>query len=128
MRTLIKVVLSILIIFIIIAAGGMIYMTLGMDSGSKIKIDNVNMSGISDGAYSGKYDFGRWTNEVKVTVENHKITKIAVVKDVTFPRPGLSEQLFDKVIESQSTIIDVVSGATVTSKAYLKSIESALEK
>jgi len=31
-----------------------------------------------------------------------------------------------RVIEAQSTDIDAVSGATVTSKAYLKAIENAL--
>jgi len=36
------------------------------------------------------------------------------------------EKKFNKVIEAQNTIVDAVSGATVTTKAYLKAIESAL--
>jgi uncharacterized protein with FMN-binding domain len=59
-------------------------------------------------------------------VENHKITKIDIVKDVTFSKPDVSEELFMRVMESQDTRVDAVTGATVTSKAYLKAIENAL--
>ena len=41
---------------------------------------------------------------------------------------GLSDTLLPKVISKQNTTVDAVSGATVTSKAYLKSIENALTK
>lgn len=40
----------------------------------------------------------------------------------------IAENIINKVIESQSIDIDVVSGTTVTSKAYLKAIENALKK
>lgn len=40
--------------------------------------------------------------------------------------PNLSDELFSDVIKSQNTTVDTISGATVTSKAYLKSIENAL--
>jgi uncharacterized protein with FMN-binding domain len=86
------------------------------------------VSSTVDGTYTGKYDGGRWSNELSVTVKDHKITKIDVVKDVTFPKPEWTDQLFKEVIEKQSVDVDVVSGATVTSKAYLKSIENALAK
>jgi uncharacterized protein with FMN-binding domain len=49
------------------------------------------------------------------------------VKDVAIPKPEWAKQLFDKVIEKQNTDVDVISGATITSKAYLKSIENALK-
>jgi uncharacterized protein with FMN-binding domain len=128
MKTLLKVVLSVVTIFIIMAAGGMFYLSRGLDSGSKLRIGDVNLSGINDGIYSGRYDAGRWTNELKVAVKDHKITKIDIVKDVKFPKPEWTEQLFKRVIEKQSTNVDVVSGATVSSKAYLKSMENALKR
>jgi uncharacterized protein with FMN-binding domain len=36
--------------------------------------------------------------------------------------------LFRHVIESQSLQVDVISGATLTSKAHLKALENALEQ
>jgi uncharacterized protein with FMN-binding domain len=128
MKTLIKIVLAIVVAFIVIAVGGMFYLSRGLDSGSKLQVEDVNFSALNDGIYNGRYEAGRWTNELNVTVKDHKITKIDVVKDVTFSKPEWRDQLFNKVMEQQRTNVDIVSGATVTSKAYLKSIENALKR
>jgi uncharacterized protein with FMN-binding domain len=128
MKTLLKIVLSIALIFVIVAAGGIFYITRGLENGSKVKVSTVNPSSLSDGTYSGKYNSGRWTNEVKVTIQDHKIIKIHIVKDVKIPKPEWTKQIFGKVIEKQNTDIDVIAGATITCNAYLKSIENALNK
>jgi uncharacterized protein with FMN-binding domain len=36
------------------------------------------------------------------------------------------EALYDRVIEAQSLQVDTISGATLTSKAYLQAVENAL--
>lgn len=128
MKKVLKVILIVFVVFVLVLTGGMFIMTRGLDEGSKLAVNPVNMPSVGDGIYDGKYDSGRWSNELKVTVKDHKITKIDIVKDVTFPKPEWSEQLFNEVIENQNTDVDIVSGATVTSKAYLKSIENALKK
>ena len=93
-----------------------------------MEISAVNPSSLSDGTYKGSYSAGRWSNEVSVIIKGGKITDIKVVKDVGFVQKGLSDELFSRVINAQNTTVDTVSGATVTSKAYLKSIENALTK
>lgn len=126
MKTFLKIAVSVLLLMIIVIGGGMFYISLGLDQGSRLTINSIDLAATEDGIYNGKYHSGRWTNEVSVTVRDHKITKIDIVKDVTFPKPEWTEQLFNTVIEKQDTNVDVISGATVTSKAYLKSIENAL--
>ncbi|NRZ97631.1 FMN-binding protein [Clostridium tetanomorphum] len=91
-------------------------------------IHNVKLSHLNDGVYSGEYKSGRWTNSVNVNIKDHKITKIHIVKDVIIKKDDVREKLFKKVIEKQNIDVDAISGATVTSKAYLKSIENALKK
>ena len=76
--------------------------------------------------YTGTYEGGRWSNEVAVTISDHQISQIDVVKTVKFEKPEATDALFSRVIQKQDTTVDVISGATVTSKAYLKSIENAL--
>jgi len=49
-----------------------------------------------------------------------------VVKTVGFEIPETTNTIINNVMEKQNTTVDTVSGATVTSKAYLKSIENAL--
>jgi uncharacterized protein with FMN-binding domain len=121
-----KILLSIFLIIVLIIGGGMIYITRGLESGKSVAVNTVNASTLSDGIYNGKYEAGRWTNEVKVSVKDGKITAIDVVEDVIFPKPEWTKALFNNIIEKQSIDVDVVSGSTVTSKAYMKSIEDAL--
>ncbi len=118
--------ITILLAFILVFTGGILYISKGLKEGKNIEVDGVDISGLNDGVYSGKYDFGRWSNQLRVTVEDHKIAKINIEDDVTFVKDHVREELFNKVIESQNTKVDVISEATVTSKAYLKSIENAL--
>jgi len=57
----------------------------------------------------------------------HRITNIEVLKDVRFPaNEEMRQELFDRIIDQQSLQVDTITGATVTSRAYLKSIEEAL--
>ena len=39
-----------------------------------------------------------------------------------------AESLIDKILDEQSLDVDIVTGATASSKAILKAVESALEK
>lgn len=116
----------ILLLLVIVAASGVFYLSRGLEEGVNVVINPVNLSEIKDGVYNGRNDFGRWTNELNVTVANNRITNIEIVKDVKIVSPELSTILFQNVIEEQNIDVDVVSGGTVTSKAYLKSIENAL--
>lgn len=126
MKSFLKILLSIIIIFIILIGAGMLYLSRGLEKGEELVINKVTPSNIEDGIYNGKYKAGRWTNEINVIIKDQKITKIELVDDVTFKKEDVTKDIINKVIENQSTNIDVVSGATVTSKAYLKSIENAL--
>jgi len=128
MKKAFKVILTIIILIVLIFIAGMFYMTRGLETGMNTEINGVDTSTISNGQYEGNYELGRWSNKVNVTVQDNIITKIELVDDVTFPQKNLAEVLFSSVIESQNTKVDTIAGATVTSKAYLKSIESAFEK
>ncbi|HLV10572.1 MAG TPA: FMN-binding protein [Halanaerobiales bacterium] len=127
MRKLLKYLLVVIAVFLIIAGGFLFYLSRGLKAGSELVINEPELLTLEDGIYSGSYNGGRWSNEVEVSVEEHHITRIGLIKDVRFSMLEVSEDIFDRVIEEQSLQVDVVSGATVTSKAYLKSIERALD-
>ena len=120
------VILSILGVLIVVGAGGVFYITNGLEAGENLAINPVDLTAIEDGTYAGVYQAGRWSNEVAVSVADHQIANIAVVKTVTIDDPELTSTIINNVIKNQITTVDTVSGATVTSKAYLKSIENAL--
>lgn len=97
-----------------------------------LPLKTVDFTTLKDGTYHGAYAGGmyKWrTNECQVTVSSGKVTEIQLVgsKD-----PGgkntQSQVLYDRVIEAQSLQVDTLSGATLTSRAYLKAVEDALNK
>lgn len=71
--------------------------------------------------------------EVKVTIANGSITAVSALK---LPNGGRSGQissyvepiLASEALSAQSARIDIVSGATYTSDAYARSLQSALDK
>lgn len=120
------IILSILGLLVVVGAGGVFYITNGLEAGENLAINPVDLTAVEDGTYAGVYQGGRWSNEVAVSVADHQIANINVVKTVTIDDPEMTSTLINAVIKNQNTTVDTVSGATVTSKAYLKSIENAL--
>ncbi len=98
----------------------------GMNTAQALELNQINLAQVEDGNYVGTYETTRWTNTVEVVIENHEIKEITIVKDVMFSLEGLSDRLFNRVIEKQSIDVDIETGSTITSKAYLKAIENAL--
>ncbi len=72
--------------------------------------------------------------EVKVSggeVESFKILKGAAAKNgqpVKLSKGRTIDDLFKAAIEARSLGVDVISGATVTSKTHLKAFEDALKQ
>lgn len=92
----------------------------------EIKIENVDLSTISDGKYTGSCDASYIAAEVSVTVKDHKIIDISLLKHKN-ERGKPAEVILGKVVEAQSLKVDTISGATNSSKVILKAIENALE-
>ncbi|MDR0326551.1 MAG: FMN-binding protein [Oscillospiraceae bacterium] len=112
---------------LVLLIAGFIGITNGLSDGAKVTLHGIDLANIADGDYTGIYEFKRWSNTVSVQVKDHAITEIEIVKDVFASQiTNCSGEVFRRVIEAQNTTVDAVSGATVTSKAYLKAIENAL--
>lgn len=112
---------------LVVAVGGVVgFDQIARNAQGSLTIGCVDFSGLPDGIYAGKHSGGRWSNQVLVTVESGRVTGIDVVKDVLFNLPDVTQRTLDAVIETQSLEVDIISGATVTARAYLKAVENAL--
>ncbi len=81
----------------------------------------------NDGVYVGKADGHNGPITLEVTVEDGNIVAIEILDHNETPM--ISDAGFgviDAIIEKQSTEVDTVSGATVTSKAVFNAVENAL--
>lgn len=126
MKKVLKIVGIIFLVLLVVAVSGMFYISRGLDEGLNVSINPVDLSLKEDGVYKGSYDFGRWSNELNVTVKDHRIIDIAIIDDMMLVNPEVTSELLQSVMSAQNTRVDTISGATVTCKAYLKSIENAL--
>ena len=110
------------------------------DSGSGSSTDSGSgsssgSSGSSSKAYTGAAADTRWgVVQVRITVQNGKITKSEAVQYPT-ENPRDQEinayavpQLNSEAVDQQSSAIDAVSGATVTSDGYVQSLQSAIDQ
>ncbi|MGD8399161.1 MAG: FMN-binding protein [Anaerolineae bacterium] len=95
-----------------------------------LPLDAVDFGKLEDGTYHGAYEGGmyKWrANECQVTVSLGQVSAIQLVGSSD---PGgkntQHEALYDRVVEAQSLQVDTISGATLTSKAYLQAVENAL--
>ncbi|GEM_PF-521164 len=124
-----KIITGLIIIIIIIAGGGIFYLSRGLNEGQNMLVDPIPQTALEDlpdGSYRGRHEFRRWTNEVEVVIENNEIKEINIIEDIRFVRGNVQEDLFARVKNNQSTDVDVISDATVTSKAYLQAITTAI--
>ena len=126
MKKVFKIALIAVVVIILIGVVVTVLMTMGLNDIQAMLINEVDINRMQDGTYTGNFEGRRWSNQVEVEIKGQKITSIKIEKDIKFPMEGIAEKIFNQVIEHQNTAVDVISGATVTSKAYLKSIENAL--
>lgn len=121
-----KVALIVIGILVLLAVPLTMLMFYGMSEIRELVIREVDLQKVADGTYTGSYHKGRWTFDVEVVVQNHRIKS---VKNLNSRMNALQEwtQSAEKAfIEQQSVNIDVVSGATLNSKAMQKAVEIAL--
>ncbi|HDP69585.1 MAG TPA: FMN-binding protein [Actinobacteria bacterium] len=91
-------------------------------------INEVDLSKVMDGSYRGDFSYANFTYEAEVSVKNHEIENIKILKNREDEYAKRAEGVVQKVRKSQSLDVDTVTGATTTSKALLKAMENALNK
>lgn len=89
-----------------------------------------SQSGYRDGTYEGSaYGFGD-VIRVSVTIQNGKMTDIAVLDASGEDKPYYKQALplLDEMLAVQSAEVDTVSGATLTAEGLIGAVEDALGK
>jgi uncharacterized protein with FMN-binding domain len=93
----------------------------------RLPIRHVDLGTVKDGSYPGEYAYGNFTYGVEVAVSDHRITDISVTKNRKTSHAKMAEEVLGKVIDEQRNDVDAIAGATTTSKALLKAVETALD-
>lgn len=83
---------------------------------------------VADGRYLGSYDASMVKASVAVEVAGGAMTRIDILSHDCSPVGKKAEAIVPRVLAAQSLAVDVVSGATGSSKTLLKAMEAALVK
>lgn len=124
------VILSILIVligFTIAIIGTKAYIEAKLERLADQTISNVDLSNAKDGVYIGSYKAFPVAAEVEVTINKHRIKEIELKKHNN-GQGSAAEIIPGKVVEAQTLEVDIVAGATYSSKVILKAIEDALNQ
>lgn len=125
-------IIALVVVVVLAVAGGIgwSYVSKEHKETRSLPLNKVDFKKLSDGKYHGAYAGGmyKWrTNECDVTVAGGKVADIQLSGTID---PGAEntdyKMLYSRVIAQQSLQVDTISGATLTSKAYLQAVENAL--
>ena len=109
----------------------------GKQSGTKKKQtshkhdSSLDGSSFRDGVYTGTGTGFNGKITVSVTVSGGRITKITIIKNEGDDKPYLdkaSKGVIRRIISTQNTKVDAVSGATYSSNGIIEAVEKALKK
>ena len=124
----------IIIALIIIAALGIIIliMSKNLKSYDEFDFSGLDLSKIEDGTYTGSEDGGIIKVTVDVSIKDHIIQGITIVKhDCGKGKPA--EVIVDDIVEKNSLEVDAISGATLSSNVikvamtFPQSIKSVID-
>ncbi len=94
----------------------------------KLPLPVMSMTGLEDGSYTGEYVLDPYLAvELVVTIGSERVTDIVLLHHEHGFGKG-AELVLDRVIETNRLSVDVVSGATASSKALMYAIVDAVEK
>ena len=120
---------KIILVLLVIIVGFAIYFAVvfsGMEEKlDAIVINQINLENIEDGTYTGEAKAGLIKVVAEVKVSNHMITNIRLIEHDNW-QGGPAEAILEDVIDNQSLEVDLISGASSSSKVILKAIENSL--
>ena len=95
---------------------------------ANIEGGRIPSNGIRDGIYEGEAKDGLVKVIAEVTIQNQRITDIKLIKHRTWKGKAAEDIIPNRIINEQSTRVDAVSGATISSRAIMNAVEAAVRK
>lgn len=114
-------------VILLIVFSGAVFMSSYLNNIRHINIFTPELSSLDAGDYKGEYTLTPVEVEVMVSIKSNQISDIEILKHFN----GLGKQaeaIIPLIIDKQSLNVEIVSGATVSSKCILKAIENALAR
>jgi uncharacterized protein with FMN-binding domain len=90
-------------------------------------VEDVDLSQVADGVYTGRFEAFPVMAEVRVTVVDHKIATVEVTKQRHGPGRAATDVPV-RIVRAQTPKVDVTTSATYSSRCIMAAVYQALSQ
>ena len=108
------IVLILFILILVVSCTAMMNKEMEKAKNELMLVEDPDLSKVEDGTYNGKVETMLVKVELEVSVKNHKIISISIIKhDNGKGKPA--EAIIDDIVKDNSTDVELIAGATMSS-------------
>ena len=121
------IVLILFILILVVSCTAMMNKEMEKAKNELMLVEDPDLSKVEDGTYKGKVETMLVKVELEVSVKNHKIISISIIKhDNGKGKPA--EAIIDDIVKDNSTDVELIAGATMSSLVIRAAVIDALNK
>ena len=108
------IVLILFILILVVSCTAMMNKEMEKAKNELMLVEDPDLSKVEDGIYRGKVETMLVQAEVEVSVKNHKIISISIIKHEN-GKGKPAEAIVDAIVKDNSTDVELIAGATMSS-------------
>ena len=121
------IVLILFILILVVSCTAMMNKEMEKAKNELMLVEDPDLSKVEDGTYKGKVETMLVKVELEVSVKNHKIISISIIKhDNGKGKPA--EAIVDAIVKDNSTDVELIAGATMSSLVIRAAVIDAVNK
>ena len=121
------IVLILFILILVVSCTAMMNKEMEKAKNELMLVEDSDLSKVEDGIYREKVETILVKAEVEVSVKNHKIISISIIKHEN-GKGKPAEAIVDAIIKDNSTDVELIAGATMSSLVIRAAVIDAVNK
>lgn len=121
------IVLILFILIIVVSCTAMMNKEMEKAKNELMLVEDPDLSKVEYGIYRGKVETMLVKAEVEVSVKNHKIISISIIKHEN-GKGKPTEAIVDAIVKDNSTDVELIAGATMSSLVIRAAVIDAVNK
>ena len=121
------IVLILFILILVVSCTAMMNKEMEKTKKELMAIEDPDLSKVEDGTYKGKVETMLVKVELEVSVKNHKIISISIIKHEN-GKGKPAEAIVDAIVKDNSTDVELIAGATMSSLVIRAAVIDAVNK
>ena len=121
------IVLILFILILVVSCTAMMNKEMEKAKNELMRVEDPDLSKMEDGIYREKVETMLVKAEVEVSVKNHKIISISIIKHEN-GKGKPAEAIVDAIVKDNSTDVELIAGATMSSLVIRAAVIDAVNK